>query len=62
MAYCPIQHSGEKDLTWGFVRIMKKTDTFNRQAGESGGLLSMAGRQNGSFQPVLLLAEVTADH
>ena len=33
------------------------------QAGSEGALLlSMAGRQNGCFQPALLLAEVTWDH
>ena len=37
----------------------EKTDTYNLASGESGVLLlSMAGRQNDSFQPALLLAEV----
>ena len=49
---------GEKDLKWG-QGVMKR-QTYNLAIGESGGpLFSTAGRQNDSFQPALLLAEVT---
>lgn len=51
--------AGEKDLKWGQAPN-EKTDTYNLASGESGALLlSMAGRQNFSFQLALLLAEVT---
>ena len=46
--------AGEKDQS------NEKTDMYNLASGESGALLlSMAGRQNDSFQPAFLLAEVT---
>lgn len=51
---------GEKDLNQG-ERVMKKTDTFNLQAGDQGTLLfPSAGRSWDmiSFQPALLWAEV----
>ena len=39
---------------------MKRQTHIIWQAGSQGALLlSMTGRQNGSFQPALLLAEVT---
>ena len=51
--------AGEKDLKWGQARN-EKTNTYNLASGESEGPpLSMAGRQNGSFEPTLSLAEVT---
>ena len=44
-------------------RVMKRETYIIWQAGRQGVLLlSMAGRQNGSFQPTFLLAEVTWDH
>ena len=47
----------------GGKRVMKKQTHIIWQARSQGALLlSMAGRQNGSFQPPLLLAEVTWDH
>ena len=53
---------GDKDLKRRRV-CSEKTDTYNLARGSQGALLlSMAGRQNGSFQPELLLAEVTWDH
>ena len=43
--------------------LMKREMHIIWQAGSEGALLlSMAGRQNGCFQPALLLAEVTWDH
>ena len=50
---------GEKDLKWGQAPN-EKTNTYNLASRESEGPpLSMAGRQNGSFEPTLSLAEVT---
>ena len=49
--------AGEKDLKWGRVHN-EKTDAYDSASGVTGLLLSMAGRQNGSFRPALLLAEV----
>jgi len=49
----------EKDLKHG-QHIMKRQTHIIWQAGRQGALLlSMPGRQNCSFQPALLLAEVT---
>ena len=58
---CPAQRVRN---TWnGGEHIMKRRARIIWQAGSQGALLlSMAGRQNGSFQPPLLLAEVTWDH
>ena len=54
--------AGEKDLKLGPVHN-EKTDVYNLASKESGSLLLfMAGRLNGSFQPTLLLVEVTSDH
>ena len=54
--------AGEKDLKWGQAPN-EKTNTYNLASEESEGPpLSMAGRQNGSFEPTLSLAEVTCDH
>ena len=50
---------GEKDLNQGRASN-EKTVTSNLQVGNQGTLLlSMAGRQDGSFQPSLLLIEIT---
>ena len=56
--------AGEKDLKpgggGGAAGVMKKQIHIIWQGGSQGALLlSMAGRQDGSFQPSLLLAEVT---
>ena len=58
---CPAQRVRK---TWnGGEHIMKRQAHITWQAGSQRALLlSMAGRQNGSFQPALLLAEVIWDH
>ena len=53
-----VSTEGEKDLNQGRAHN-EKTDTSNLQAGDQGTLLlSMAGSQDVSFQPILLWAEV----
>ena len=53
--------AGEEDLKpGGGGAHNEKTDAYIWQAESQGALLlSMAGRQDGSFQPSLLLAQVT---
>ena len=57
--HCHFSTADEDDLKWGQV-CNEKTDTYNLSSRESKALLlSVAGRQNGSFQRTHLLAEVT---